>query len=115
MLIPKIRRWKNKCNSKWWKWNRKRVFVFPNSVLKRKNKINPYFYINSFENNDCNRALFDVFSKINMKKIEDLIDEIPCISDLRKNVYKVILYKRYELILKPASELINKNKFLLEV
>ena len=50
-----------------------------------------------------------------MKKIEDLIDEIPCISDLRKNVYKVILYKRYELILKPASELINKNKFLLEV
>lgn len=93
----------------------KRVFVFPNSALKRKIKINPYFYINSFESNDCSKALFDIFSKIDMNKIENLIDEIPCISDLRKKFYKTILNKRYDLILKPAYDLINENKFLLEL
>lgn len=93
----------------------KRVFVFPNSASKRKIKINPYFYINSFESNDCSKALFDIFPKIDMNKIENLIDEIPCISDLRKKFYKTILNKRYELILKPAYDLINENKFLLEL
>ena len=93
----------------------KRVFVFSNSALKRKIKINPYFYINSFESNDCSKALFDIFPKIDMKKIENLIDGIPCISDLRKKFYKIILNKRYELILKPAYELICKNKFLFEI
>ena len=44
-----------------------------------------------------------------MNKIENLIDEIPCISDLRKKFYKTILNKRYDLILKPAYDLINEN------
>ena len=50
-----------------------------------------------------------------VNKIENLIDEIPCISDLRKKFYKTILNKRYDLILKPAYDLINENKFLLEL
>lgn len=93
----------------------KRVFTFPNSALKKTFKLSPYFYINSFENVDCNRALFEIFPRIDMKKIDEIIDNTPYISDVRKNFYKIILSKRYEMILKPTYELLRKNKFLLEI
>lgn len=93
----------------------KRVFTFPNSALKKTFKLSPYFYINSFENVDCNRALFEIFPRIDMKKVDEIIDNTPYISDVRKNFYKIILSKRYEMILKPAYELLRKNKFLLEI
>lgn len=49
-----------------------------------------------------------------MKKVDEIIDNTPYISDVRKNFYKAILSKRYEMILKPAYELLKENKFLLE-
>ena len=92
----------------------KRVFTFPNSALKKTFKLSPYFYINSFENVDCNRALFEIFPRIDMKKVDEIIDNTPYISDVRRNFYKAILSKRYEMILKPAYKLLKENKFLLE-
>jgi len=50
-----------------------------------------------------------------MKKVDEIIDNTPYISDVRKNFYKIILNKRYEMILKPAYELLRKNNFLLEI
>ncbi len=77
-----------------------RVFKIPLSGIKINNKkINYFDFISSLENDDCNMALKRIVPKINMSKINALIDETPFISDLQKNFYKEILYERKERIL----------------
>ena len=39
---------------------------------------------------------------------EKLINAVPCITDLQKDFYKQYLNKRYELMIRPAYELVNK-------
>ena len=78
-----------------------RVYVFPTSALKvNNNKINYFEYISNFENEDCNKALMKIYPKINIEKINKIIDETPSISHIRKEFYKKILKLRYEKILK---------------
>lgn len=82
-----------------------RIYVFPNSALKiNGNKINYHFYINSFESEECNKALLRIYSKIDMNEISRIIDDTPYISNLQKDFYKTSIGKRYELILTPAFE-----------
>ena len=77
-----------------------RVFVFPTSALKvNDKKINYFNFISSFENEDCNNALLRMFPKIDIERINKIIDETPYISDIRKEFYKKIIYMRYEKIL----------------
>ena len=83
-------------------------YVFPTSAIKLNDKkINYYEYISSLENKDCNDALIRNFPKINMAKIENIIDETEEISDIRKEFYKKILKLRYEKILKNNYEKLN--------
>lgn len=78
-----------------------RVYVFPTSALKENDKkINYYKYISSLKNEDCNQALLRNFSKIDIKKINSIIDKTESISDIRKDFYKKIIELRYEIILK---------------
>lgn len=87
-----------------------RVFVFPTSALKiNDKKINYYDFISSLENLDCNEALLKIFPKIEMKKIWDIIDNTPFISEIRKEFYKKILELRYNKILKYSYEKLNNN------
>ena len=77
-----------------------RVFVFPTSALKiNDKKINYYEYISSLKNKDCNDALVRLFSKINLKEINKIIDNTEYISKIRKDFYKKIIKMRYEKIL----------------
>lgn len=83
----------------------KRVYVFPNSAIKMSGvKINYYDFINSMENSNCNDALLRIMPRINIDKINSIIDDTPYISDIRKTFYKTILSERYEKILVPAYE-----------
>ena len=85
-----------------------RVYIFPTSSLKiNDKKINYFKYISSLKNEDCNKALLELFPKIDFKKINTIIDETPFISNIRKEFYKKILKLRYEIILK-----INYEKLL---
>ncbi len=78
-----------------------RVFVFPTSALKiNDKKINYFDYISSLKNEDCNKALLRIFPKIDMEKINNIVDSTPLISNIRKEFYKKILNMRYEKILK---------------
>lgn len=90
----------------------KRVFIFPNSALKIDDKkINPYQFIFTHENYDCDEALKRIFPKIDLTKINEIIDNTPIISNIRKRYYKTIIKKRYEEILVPAyKHLILFNK-----
>lgn len=82
-----------------------RVFVFPTSALKIENKkINYFHYISSLENEDCNQALLRMYPIIHMEKIIQIIEDIPFISDIRKDFYKEILRLRYEKIIKYSYE-----------
>ena len=87
-----------------------RVYVFPTSSLKiNDKKINYYEYISSLENEDCNRALLKIFPKIDFEKIDNIINETPLISDIRKEFYRKILKLRYDIILKSNYERLIKN------
>ena len=86
-----------------------RVYIFPTSALKENGKkINYYNYINKLENEECNKALLRIYPLIDMKKIYEIIDNTPVISDIRKEFYKKILQLRYEKILKCSYDKLNK-------
>ena len=76
-----------------------RVYIYPTSTLKvNDKKINYFDYISSLVNNDCNEALLRIFPRIDMKKIYNIIDKTPLISNVRKEFYKKIISYRYEKI-----------------
>lgn len=61
-------------------------------------KINYFTFIKQSKNVECNNAIKRIFPYINMNKIAEFIDNIECISNIRKKFYKEILEKRYNII-----------------
>lgn len=69
------------------------------SCLKENGKkINYMSFISSMKNDYCNKALVSVFPMIDLNKIFTFIDEIECMSSVRKNFYKTILKYRYDIL-----------------
>ena len=88
----------------------KRVFKFPTSQVRLNGKKSSYFdVINSLQFDECNEALRYVISKLDMNKVEELIDETPLISDCQKRFYKHILNARYNKILVHSFEKLVKR------
>ena len=54
-------------------------------------KIKYYDFITSLKNEDCIEALTRIYPKIDIEKINPIIDDIPCITDIRKEFYKTII------------------------
>lgn len=61
-------------------------------------KINYMTYIKKMENNECNEAICRIFNKIDIDKINSFIDDIHCMSYIRKTFYKNIISLRYDVI-----------------
>lgn len=77
-----------------------RIYKFPTSHIKIKNHKSSYFeVINSRQFEACNEALKRIVPRIDLNRINTIIDEIEGISELRKQFYKVMLEHRYEKIL----------------
>lgn len=77
-----------------------RVYVFPTSALKEDGKkINYFEYISSLKNKDCNSAIMRIVPLIDLNKINNIIEQTPEISEIRKEFYKKIIKERYEKIL----------------
>ncbi len=77
-----------------------RIYQFPASALKvRDKKINYYDFIKSRSNDDCNKALARIVPKIDLTKINNLIDGVEYLSDLQKDFYKTYIKARYQIIL----------------
>ncbi len=81
-----------------------RIDKFPTAALLLDTgmKVNYKDYIGSLCNSDCTEALLRVFPKINLQIVNDVIDSITEISNIRKQFYKEMLRYRYERILIPA-------------
>ena len=61
-------------------------------------KINAMSYIKSLKNNDCNNAIFRVFNKIDLSRIEEFINNVEGITNIRKEFYKKIVKLRYNIL-----------------
>lgn len=84
-----------------------RVFQFPTSAIKLNGrKINYYDFLNNAGNEDCREALKRIVPRIDMRQIEEMIDQVPYISDLQKEFYKKYVNARHDLLLRPAFELV---------
>ena len=77
-----------------------RIFDMPLSAITYNGKkINYFKFLSEGEFPDCNKALKRISSRIDMKKICDIVDGAPYISDLQKEFYKTMLMARKEYIL----------------
>lgn len=78
-----------------------RIYQIPTSAITiNEKRINYFDFISSLKNKNCNEALLKVVPKIDIEKINKLIDDCEPLSNLQKDFYKLVIKKRYELILK---------------
>ena len=74
--------------------------------MKINNKRIHYFdFIKSSSNKYCNEALLRVFPKINIPKINDFMNGIEGMSDVRKKFYMEVLDFRYHELEKVYNKL----------
>ena len=86
-----------------------RVYEFPTSAIFNAGKrINYFEFISSNYDNECTKALFRIYPKIDLIKINNLIDDIECITELEKTFYKTIIKERKEKILEYSINILNK-------
>lgn len=77
-----------------------RIYRFPTSQVKYKNRKSSYYeIISSLEFEECNNALIRIASRVDLKRINKLIDSVEGISNIRKEFYKTIIKERFEKIL----------------
>ena len=87
-----------------------RIFQIPTSGIKQNGqKINYFDFISGHFDNDCSKALKRVLPGIDMRKINELIDNTPYINDLQKSFYKTMLSERKEKILDTSLRLLKKD------
>ena len=85
-----------------------RIYQIPLSGIKiNGSKINYHDFIFSLENVECNKALRRILPKIDLDKINQIVDATPYIDDLQKSFYKMILKERKEKILDAALKKLN--------
>lgn len=61
-------------------------------------KINYMSYIKQMNNKECNKAIYRIFNNIKIHEIENFINKIECMSDVRKEFYKNLINTRYKII-----------------
>lgn len=80
-----------------------RVYDVPtSSILINGKRANYYKVITSLEYKDCNAAIKRIVPRINLEKINDLIDNTEELSQLQRDFIKKILKLRKEIILDAA-------------
>ena len=85
-----------------------RIFNFPQSAIRvNGKKLNYYDYINSMQDDELNRALLRVVPKIDFNNIDQIINDTPYISDIRKDFYSKYMKQRFEYIIRPSFEKLN--------
>ena len=88
-----------------------RIFERPLSGIKTNGQKIQYFkFISSLENKDCNKALKRILPRIDMNKIDTIVDKTPFISDLQREFYKTLLRERKERILDFSYQKLRKRE-----
>ncbi|MBR3003366.1 MAG: HipA domain-containing protein [Clostridia bacterium] len=88
-----------------------RIYNKPTSTITENDKrINYYEYIASLKNEDCNKAILRIEPCIDINKIEEEINKMPIISDIRKQFYKTLIKGRHDVIIKRTYNKLLLNK-----
>ena len=91
-IIDKILSNKNELNH--------RIFDIPlSAIMDNGKKINYFNFLSEGKFEDCNTALKRILSRIDMKKIYEIIDDTPTVTDIQNEFYKTMLTARKERIL----------------
>ncbi len=79
----------------------KRVFQFPTSQIQLNGEKSSYFdVISSLAFDEMNQALKRIYPRVDLSKINKLIDEIGSLSLVHKRFYRTMIKNRYEKILR---------------
>ncbi len=69
------------------------------SCLKENGKkINYMTYIRQMKKEECNQAIKRLFLNINIDEINSFIENVEGMSKVRKNFYRIVIEKRYEIL-----------------
>ena len=88
-----------------------RIFEMPTSAIMLNGKRVKYFdFISSLQNEACNAALKRIAPRVDMVKINALVDETPALTDLQRQFYKTMLAERKRKLLDlPLGKLENSK------
>ena len=88
----------------------KRLFIFPNSSLKMNDvKINYAEFLANTEHEGCVKALGTISRRIDLDKINHIINDTPLISDINKLFFITMIKERKERIIDNAIKLRNES------
>ena len=77
-----------------------RIYNIPTSAITLDGKKIRYFdFISSLEYEECNRALKRILPRIDMNRIDNIIENTPFLSNLQKKFFHTMLYERKTRIL----------------
>lgn len=78
-----------------------RVYGFPTSQIQLNGKKSSYYeVISSLRFEEVNKALAKVFPRIDLSRVDALIDDIDILSETHRAFYKTMIAHRYEKILR---------------
>lgn len=78
----------------------KRIFVYPTSAIEEEGKKVSYFdFISSLKDPGCNAALKRICERIDMERIDRLVEETPFLKPIQKEFYRIMIRERKEKIL----------------
>lgn len=78
----------------------RRIYSFPTSQIKLNGEKSSYFdVISSLRFKEVNLALSRIVPRINLEKINELIDSVSSLSEIHKLFYKAMIRNRFEKIL----------------
>ena len=84
-----------------------RIYRFPTSQIKLGEGKSSYFeVISSLKFKECNKALVKIYSKVDLNKINDLIDTLN-ITKVHKDFYKLMIEERFNKIIKYSYDKLN--------
>ncbi|MBD5502344.1 MAG: CtkA family protein [Lachnospiraceae bacterium] len=88
----------------------KRIFVYPTSAIEEQGKKVSYFeFISSLQHQGCNAALKRIHARIDMERINRLVEDVPFLEPIQREFYKIMIRERKEKILDYSMELLLRH------
>jgi hypothetical protein len=85
-----------------------RLYVYPTSAVKESGKkINYSLFLMMTENEGCRKALKNIGGRMDMQKIDSIIDDTPYISNIHKRFLKTMLCERKKCIIDKSLARVN--------
>lgn len=91
-----------------------KTFAFPASAIEESGKKISYFeFIASHKNAECNEALRRITARIDMEKINRLIEETPGLLPIQRDFYRAIIKERKEKIIDYSMKMLTERERIL--